>query len=159
MGNHKYLWVTHIISHLIRNPQGTILEHLESIDPDTVCTSIVVASEIEFGLNKNASEKMNKQAHLILSMMYILPPETPVDKHYGDIRAYLHQRGMPIGGNDLFIAAHSRALGLILVTVNTREFSGVPGLTIENWLSVFLKIYPWSLYLDKRFGKMTNRLK
>jgi tRNA(fMet)-specific endonuclease VapC len=38
-----------------------------------------------------------------------------------------------IGANDLLIAAHARTLGLILVTNNTREFSRVPGLTIENW--------------------------
>ena len=38
-----------------------------------------------------------------------------------------------IGANDLFVAAHARFLGLILVTNNTREFRRVPRLTIENW--------------------------
>ena len=38
-----------------------------------------------------------------------------------------------IGGNDLFIAAHARALGLTLVTNNTAEFERVKGLAIENW--------------------------
>jgi tRNA(fMet)-specific endonuclease VapC len=33
----------------------------------------------------------------------------------------------------LFIAAHARALGLILVTNNTAEFQRVSGLTLENW--------------------------
>lgn len=134
MGNYTYLLDTNIISHMIRNPQGPVLGHLESVDPDTVCTSIVVAAEIQFGLKKRASEKLAKQAELILSAMDILPLEAPVDEHYGDIRAYLHQKGMPIGGNDLFIAAHSRALDLILVTDNIREFSRVPGLRFENWL-------------------------
>ena len=38
-----------------------------------------------------------------------------------------------IGANDLFIAAHARALGLRLVTNNTAEFERVSGLAIENW--------------------------
>lgn len=134
MGSHHYLLDTNIISHMIRDPKGPVLEHLESIDPDTVCTSIVVAAEIRFGLIKKGSARLTNQAQRILSVMDILPLEPPVDEHYGDIRSCLHQKGMPIGGNDLFIAAHARALNLILVTDNIREFSRVPGLRCENWL-------------------------
>jgi len=32
------------------------------------------------------------------------------------------------------IAAHAQALGLTLVTGNTREFSRIRGLKVENWL-------------------------
>lgn len=134
MGDHRYLLDTNIVSHMIRDPQGPVLKHLETIDPDTVCTSIVVAAEISFGLKKKASARLIKQAQQILSVMDILPLEPPVDEHYGDIRAYLTQKGMPIGGNDLFIAAHARSLDIILVTNNTREFSRVPGLMLENWI-------------------------
>ena len=67
--------------------------------------------------------------------MDILPLDYPVDEHYGDIRAHLNRTGHPIGWNDLFIAAHARSLGLILVTDNIREFSRVPGLSVENWLA------------------------
>jgi tRNA(fMet)-specific endonuclease VapC len=38
-----------------------------------------------------------------------------------------------ICANDLFIAAHARALDLTLVTNNTQEFGRVPDLKIENW--------------------------
>jgi tRNA(fMet)-specific endonuclease VapC len=38
-----------------------------------------------------------------------------------------------IGANDLFIAAHARCLGFILVTNNVREFGRVQGLDVENW--------------------------
>ena len=53
--------------------------------------------------------------------------------HYAEIRADLKKRGAMIGANDLFIAAHARALGLILVTNNTAEFERVTGLALENW--------------------------
>jgi len=60
--------------------------------------------------------------------------EKPVDEYYGKIRALLNQAGKPIGGNNLFTAAHALALNLILVSANVREFSRVPSLSVENWL-------------------------
>ena len=53
--------------------------------------------------------------------------------HYAEIRADLKARGAMIGGNDLFIAAHARSLGLTLVTNNTALFGRVKGLAVENW--------------------------
>jgi predicted nucleic acid-binding protein len=52
---------------------------------------------------------------------------------YAEIRADLKKRGAMIGANDLFIAAHARALGLTLVTNNTAEFERVKGLDLEDW--------------------------
>ena len=70
----------------------------------------------------------------MLEVLDILPLEKPVDEYYGTIRALLNQAGQPIGGNDLFIAAHALALDLTLVSANVREFSRVPNLRVENWL-------------------------
>ena len=53
--------------------------------------------------------------------------------HYAEIRADLKRRGATIGANDLFIAAHARALALTLVTNNTAEFERVVGLSVGNW--------------------------
>ena len=134
MENHRYLLDTNILSHLIRNPSGPVFNYLESILPATACTSIIVSSEIHYGLHKGASDKLKTQAEKVLEVMDILPLEKPVDTYYGEIRALLNRKGTPIGGNDLFIAAHALALDLTLVTANVREFSRVPKLRIENWL-------------------------
>ena len=56
------------------------------------------------------------------------------DAEYGGIRAELEAAGQPIGMNDLLIAAHAHALKITLVTDNTREFSRIRGLKVENWL-------------------------
>jgi tRNA(fMet)-specific endonuclease VapC len=134
MDNRGYLLDTNIISHMVRFPTGPIMSRLESILPTTACTSIVVAAEIHFGLKQKASAKLTRQAKQILSVMEILSLESPVEEHYGDIRLHLNRMGQPIGGNDLWIAAHARCLGLAVVTDNIREFSRVPGLKVENWL-------------------------
>ena len=50
------------------------------------------------------------------------------------IRDDLEKKGTIIGANDLFIAAHAKALHAILVTNNEKEFTRVVGLSIENWV-------------------------
>jgi len=52
---------------------------------------------------------------------------------YGDIRTDLERRGLTIGELDRMIAAVALANRFTLVTHNTREFSRVFGLTIEDW--------------------------
>jgi tRNA(fMet)-specific endonuclease VapC len=55
--------------------------------------------------------------------------------HYGHIRASLEKQGLPIGVNDLHIAAHARSEGLTLVSNNLREFDRVNGLLTDNWIT------------------------
>ena len=131
---HRFLLDTNIISDLIKNPQGKIAQHLEAIYPTTACTSIIVASEIRYGLKKKDSKRLTQQAELILAAMDILPLCPPADYEYGVLRVYLANKGEMIGQNDLFIAAHAKACQLTLVTANTSEFRRVPDLLLENWL-------------------------
>jgi tRNA(fMet)-specific endonuclease VapC len=53
--------------------------------------------------------------------------------HFGRIRAELSKAGTPIGPCDLQIAAIALSHGLTLLTHNTREFSRVAGLNLEDW--------------------------
>ncbi len=135
MDSHRFLLDTNILSAMVREPQGAVFQALEERLPETACTSIVVAAEIRFGLAKGVSERLRTQVERVLTALDVLPLEAPADVHYGEIRAHLQGIGQPIGQNDLFIAAHARALGLTLVTRNVREFERVPGLKLENWLA------------------------
>lgn len=70
----------------------------------------------------------------VLAALEIAPFEADADRHYATIRRALQRKGMPIGANDLLIAAHARALDAVCVTDNVSEFKRVPGLKVENWL-------------------------
>jgi predicted nucleic acid-binding protein len=59
----------------------------------------------------------------------------PQGQVYGKIRADLEFRGEMIGNNDLWIAAHAIAEHFVLVTNNEKEFSGVRGLKLQNWVA------------------------
>ena len=54
-------------------------------------------------------------------------------EEYGKIRAYLSSMGTLNSATDLIIAAIAAAHGCTLVSHNTREFSRVPGLLLEEW--------------------------
>ena len=51
----------------------------------------------------------------------------------GRLRAELARAGTPIGPYDAMIAGHARSRGFVLVTNNTREFSRVSGLRLDDW--------------------------
>jgi hypothetical protein len=63
----------------------------------------------------------------VLAGLEILPFAAPTDAEYARPRAMQEQRGQPIGGNDLFIAAHALVLGCCIVTGNDREFARTMG--------------------------------
>lgn len=109
-----YLLDTNIISDLIRNPDGLATHRIEQVGAKEIFTSIIVASELRYGHAKKGSPKLLTKVE--------------------SIRAELEAAGQPIGMNDLLIAAHAHALGLTPVTDNTRKFSRIRGLNIENWL-------------------------
>ncbi|EKM99407.1 MULTISPECIES: type II toxin-antitoxin system VapC family toxin [unclassified Acidocella] len=130
----RYLLDTNILSDLIRHPQGRVAEQIRRVGETEVCTSIIVAAELRFGAAKRGSARLATQLEAVLSALDIVPFEQPADESYGTIRAQLEQAGTPIGGNDLLIAAHAKALGCTVVTDNEREFRRVEGLACENWL-------------------------
>jgi tRNA(fMet)-specific endonuclease VapC len=125
---------TNIISDIIRNPFGPAARRIEEVGPRDICTSIVVAAELRYGCAKKGSARLLEKVEGVLGTIPVLPLDIPVDAGYGVIRAELEMAGQIIGLNDLLIAAHAQALNLTLVTDNTREFSRIRGLDVENWL-------------------------
>jgi tRNA(fMet)-specific endonuclease VapC len=116
-------------------PQGKVAAAIADRGEASVCTSLVVAAELRYGAVKRGSARLTRQVEAILSAVRILPFEEPADRRYAELRAHLERSGTPIGPNDMLIAAHALALGLVVVSGNEREFARVPGLAVENWLS------------------------
>ena len=61
------------------------------------------------------------------------PFDAPAAAEAACIRVELEARGVAIGPLDLMIAATALSLGATLVTNNTREFSRIEGLRLEDW--------------------------
>jgi tRNA(fMet)-specific endonuclease VapC len=129
-----YLLDTNMISDMVRHPAGRAADRIRELGNDQICTSIVVAAELRFGEMKRGSPLLIARIDAALGAVEILPLEPPADRLYGELRADLERRGLPIGANDMLIAAHALALGCTLVTANEGEFSRIAGLKVENWL-------------------------
>lgn len=135
----RYLLDTNILSDLVRHPQGRIAACIAQVGEGSVCTSMIVASELRFGAAKRNAPKLTAQVEAILAAIDVRPFDTPADYEYAKLRLHLERAGTPIGPNDMLIAAHALAAESILVTANTGEFSRVPGLVVENWLEALPK--------------------
>jgi tRNA(fMet)-specific endonuclease VapC len=129
-----FLLDTNVLSALVREPQGVVAARIAKVGESNICTSIVVAAELRYGAAKRGSARLAQQVDVILAAMEIVAFESPMDRAYADLRNILEQRGRPIGGNDLIIAAQALVLEAVLVTDNMKEFEHVPGLKVENWV-------------------------
>jgi len=131
----SYLLDTNILSDLVRRPQGVVAQKIAVVGENAICTSIIVAAELRFGAAKKNSVRLSNQIETILAAMLVVPFEVPSDRKYAHLRQLLESSGNPIGPNDLLIAAQAQTNEQILVTANVSEFTRVPGLQVENWLS------------------------
>jgi tRNA(fMet)-specific endonuclease VapC len=129
----RFMLDTNIVSALVREPRGKVLERLIAVGEENVFISIITHGEVWYGVKKNWSEELSKKVSSITRRLYVASLTLPSDQRYAEVRLALRQ-GKNIGPNDLWIAAHALALDVTLVTNNEREFSRVPGLKIENWL-------------------------
>ena len=130
----RYLLDTNIVSDLVRNPQGRVTQRIREVGEAQVCTSIIVAAELRYGVVKSGSPRLAAQLEAVLGALEVLPLEAPADAAYGVLRARLERAGRPIGGNDLLIAAQAVTLGHTIVTDNEGEFARIDDLPCENWL-------------------------
>ena len=135
MAARRYLLDTNVLSHLLKHPKGTVREKITAVGEEAVCTSIVVACELRYGAAKKGSAALSTRVDQLLSAIEVLPLDEGTDAKYGEIRTVLEKSGTPIGANDYLIAAHALASDLTLVTDNVGEFSRIPALAVENWLS------------------------
>lgn len=129
-----YMLDTDISSYVMKRANEQLLKKLRTVAVNDVCISVITKSELLYGVELSP-RRAQDQAALKAFLNYVEVVNFPDEAadHYAKIRADLKSRGAMIGGNDLFIAAHARSLGLTLITNNIREFSRVRDLALENW--------------------------
>ncbi len=133
-----HLLDTNIVSYFLRGASPALNQRILDSAPEVLAISIISAGELRYGLSRlSPSRRAAQLAHQLNNLLTAVPVlALPAEaaQHYGTVRSQLEAAGTPIGGNDLWIAAHALAQDLTLVTNNIREFERVPGLRLENWL-------------------------
>lgn len=129
----RYMLDTNVVSALIRHPGGPLAARVAALPRASYAISVIVAGELRYGAARRNSNRLSKQVEAVLEAVDVRPLAEPADRLYGEIRSEMERAGQPIGRNDLWIAAHARALAATLITGNVREFRRVPGLAVEDW--------------------------
>ena len=130
----RYMLDADTCSSIMKRSNPLVLRRLQATTVSDVCMSVVTKAELLYGVAVSP-RRGHDAAALAAFLPYVESLDLPDDAavYYAEIRADLERRGILIGANDVFIAAHARALGLTLVTNNTAEFERVKGLALENW--------------------------
>jgi len=130
----RYMLDTNMCIYIIKRHPDKVLKKFITLPIGDVCISSVTLAELMYGVHKSQHQKKNKTAlNEFLSPLDIMPFDEEVTDHYGRIRTYLENKGIPIGPLDTMIAAHAQCLELTLVTNNQKEFTRVPNLIVEDW--------------------------
>ena len=130
----RYLLDTNICIYVIKERPRSMLECFNR-HAGHMAISAITLSELLHGVEKSADPERNLAAvENFCSRLDVLAFGPKASLHSGQIRAGLERQGLPIGVNDLHIAAHARSEGLTLVSNNLREFQRVDGLMLENWV-------------------------
>lgn len=130
----RFLLDTNICIYIRRRRPPAVLARFRQLQPGEAALSVITYGELAYGAEKSQfQEHARGQLAELAGLLPILELPSRAGQFYGSIRAALAAEGGMIGNNDLWIAAHAQAAGLILVTNNEREFRRVPGLEIQNW--------------------------
>jgi tRNA(fMet)-specific endonuclease VapC len=129
----RYLLDTNTASYAIKGNLPRVRERLQKIALAEVAISVITEAELRFGvLRLPGAKRLAIVVEEFLRFIDIRPWDSAAAQSYGQLRASIEQQGRPMGNLDLMIAAHSLALGTILVS-SDRVFRRVKELKLEDW--------------------------
>jgi tRNA(fMet)-specific endonuclease VapC len=130
----NYLLDTNPCIQYLNGRSESLRKRIDGARDEQIAICSVVKAELFFGALKSRDpERVLACERRFLARFVSLPFDDDAAEAYGTIRANLEREGIPIGANDLMIAAIAVVRKLVLVTHNVREFGRVAGLVIEDW--------------------------
>ncbi len=133
----KFLLDTNICIYVINEKPEQVLRKFEQYPVHEFAVSSITHAELQYGVAKSRHKNRNQVAlDEFLLPLTILPFHGKrLMECYGKIRVFLESKGKAIGPLDTLIATHALSLGLTIISNNIREFSRIPNLKCENWIS------------------------
>jgi tRNA(fMet)-specific endonuclease VapC len=133
----KYLLDTNVCIALINGTSSKIRARFAEVlrQKTPLATSTIVVYELWYGVAKSelAARNARALAAFLNSNIEVIEYSEKDAQAAGQIRAELERRGERIGEYDTLIAGQAYCRNLTLVTANTREFTRVKNLNVEDW--------------------------
>jgi len=130
-----FLLDTNIISEMTKkHPSPKLLDRLGAVPAASLCTASVCVMELRYGTLRgpNTEALWAKIQKRILSKLTVMNFAYKESLKAAELLAHLYSIGQPIGIEDVIIASVALSNGLVVISANTKHFSRIPGLAIEN---------------------------
>ena len=96
--------------------------------------SDISMAELLVGAYKSGREREFHNISQVEKLFQQISLSKEIIHRYAQLQAQLEGKGARLADMDLFIAATALVNDCTLVTHNTRHFSRIPGLKLEDWL-------------------------
>jgi tRNA(fMet)-specific endonuclease VapC len=134
MDDKCYMLDTNTASYIIKGEPAVIRERLRNVPMANVCVSTITEAELLRGVAKKPEAKRLPVAvKEFLLRVEILPWDSDAADAYAQLRTACENEGRPLGNMDMLIAAHSVAVGAVLVTNDKAFYNVKHHLILEDW--------------------------
>ena len=129
-----YMLDTNTASYIIKGEPVVVREHLRKVPMSSVYISSITQAELLRGVARKPEAK-----HLPLAVkeflirVDIMPWDSDAAEAYARLRTSCESEGTPRGTLDMLIAAHSVAVGAVLVTNDQAFYKVKHHLSLEDW--------------------------
>ena len=128
----KYLIDTNIAVYYMKG-RFELETRFERLTPEDCFISEITLAELKFGVEKSEKPKKNQKAlDDFLTGVQLLPIFHSLDL-YAKEKPRLQKAGTPVDDFDILIGVTSISHDLIMVTNNTKHFSRLLGIQLEDW--------------------------
>ncbi len=128
----RYMLDADTVSYALRG-QGRVAAQLLQHLPSEICISAITLAEWCCGAEAKRLQRIRRAIRQFTRDVAVVHFDDAAAERFGLVGATLAARGLPIRLYDTLVAAHALSLGLTLVTNNTRHFSRIPELPVDNW--------------------------
>jgi tRNA(fMet)-specific endonuclease VapC len=128
-----FLIDTNILSYLLKENKN--VEEMFYKNSDMISLSVISEAECFFGAYKINSQSLKRNYNLIFETFPVISFDSKTARLFAELKSELNNLGNIIEDFDIMIAAQALAHNLTLVTNNTKHFSRIPNLKLEDWSS------------------------
>lgn len=95
----------------------------------------MTVAELYYGVEKSANPQKNKIGlEQFLMTVDVINANRKIASRFGQLKAMLEKKGIPLADADLLIAATALETSTLLVTGNIKHYQRIENLTLNNWI-------------------------
>ena len=129
----NYIVDTDILIYFFKNNKK-VVNKFSKISNENIFTTIINYTELLFGAYNSINVEQNlKKFKSFLEDINVLDFDKAAAEKFSQLKTKLKREGNLIEDLDLMIASICLVNNFVLVTNNTKHFSRIEGLSVENW--------------------------